>query len=63
MKSTLCTSSGSFRRVNKKTGLKFRSPAHIAFRTLKELIAFSNEVDHALIVRDGYIEIYDGWRE
>ncbi len=63
MKFSLVTSSGSFARINKKTGLKFRTPANIAFRTLEELIAFSNEVGHPLVVRDGSIEIYDDWRE
>lgn len=35
----------------------------IEFNTLEELIAFSKEVEHPLIVTDGEIEIYDDWRE
>lgn len=35
----------------------------IEINTLEELIALSDETNHALIVTDKEIEIYDDWRE
>ena len=60
----ICVSDGA---IEGTVGAMFQKvkPYHweIEINTLEELIALGDETGHEIIVWDGGIEIYDGWRE